>query len=286
MEKIGIHRVTVDDGVEVAAHVYGQGPAIVFVHGALEDGEKLWLEMTSHLSDRYRCYLMDMRGTGISDDHPDLSPERQVRDLVAFAESVDGPVGVVGESGGAIWTLGAAARSAAIAAAALYEPVAFEIQTREQAEAFQEGAARMKELVEEGRLTEAAKVFLRGVYSDEEWATVPREYLVASGHYVPRQLNEFEQLAASQYSPTASEELVKIDIPLLLMAGTRGEISEWVEAGVRYIAQHAEDTRISTLEGLGHAAPSLQPEIVADELRQFFDQTLPRGEAPRPESRM
>jgi pimeloyl-ACP methyl ester carboxylesterase len=185
MKKRGIHRVTVDDGAELAGHVYGQGPPIILIHGALEDGEKLWLEVTEHLCDRFTCFLMDMRGAGMSDEHPDLSPQRQVRDVVAFAESVGGPVGVFGESGGAMWTLGAAAHSEAIA-------------------------------------------------------------------------------------------------PLLLLHGTRGPLSEWFEESVYHIANHVDRTRIRTFEGLGHSGPKLQPEVIAQELRRFFERTLPREELSQP----
>ena len=286
MEKRGIHRVNVDDGVELAGHVYGQGPALVFVHGALEDGEKWWLGMMPHLSDRFCCYLMDLRGTGMSDDHPDLSPQRHARDVAAFVESIGGPVGVVGESGGGLWTLGAIARSEAIVAAAVYEPAVMDVQTRAQAEAFEEEVTRMRELADDGQMVEAAEVFLRGVYSDEEWATVPREYLEASGRYVPRQLSEFEQLAESKYSPTDPQELAKINVPLLLLTGTGGETSDWMEKSIGHIASFVDDAQVRKVEGLGHAGPLLQPEIVAREVRQFFERTLPRGEAPRPESRM
>lgn len=281
MEKSGIHRITVDDGVELAGHVYGRGPAVVFVHGALEDGEKWWLEMTSHLSDRFCCYLMDLRGTGMSDDHPDLSPQRQVRDVVAFAESIGEPVGVVGESGGAMWTLGAAARSAAIATAAVYEPVVFEVATRQQAEAFDDEVSRMRELADDGRVVEAAEVFLKGAYTDDEWELVPRDYVEASGRYVEMQLREFEQIAQSDYSPTDPGVLKNIDVPLLLMHGERGDLADWLEASVHHIAEHVDNSQIRQFKSLSHAAPILQPKMLADEVRQFLDQTLPRGEAAR-----
>ncbi len=279
MEKVGVHRTTADDGVELAGHVYGQGPTIVFVHGALEDGEKLWLELASHLSDRFCCHLIDMRGTGMSDEHSDLSPRRQVHDLAAYVESIGAPVGVIGESGGAIWTLGATARSEAIAAAALYEPVAFEAATQELAQAFEGEVSLMNELAEEGRWVEAAEVFFRGVYSDEEWATVSKEYVKLSGRYVQRQLQEFEQLEESEYSPTDSDELAEINAPLLLLNGTRGPLSEWFEQSVHHIARHVDDTRTRRFDGLGHSGPMVHPELIADELRPFFERTLPRAEA-------
>ena len=285
MEKQGIHRVTVDDGVELAGHVYGHGPAVVFLHGSLGDGETYWTELTRRLSDRFRCYLMDMRGTGKSSEHHDLSPERQVRDVTAFVESIGEPVGVFGTSGGAVWTLGTAAQSEAIAAAAVYEPGVFEVQTREQAEAFKELLSRINELADQGKLSDAGDVFNTAVLLDEEWELIVPEYIEGSGRYVRRELREMAQVAESDYSPTAPGVLEKIDVPLLLLTGTRGPLSDWFHEGVRYVAGHVQDAQVRTLEGLGHAGPVLQqPDVVAGELRQYFERMLPRAEESRPEA--
>ena len=283
MEKRGIHRVTVDDGVELAGHVYGKGPALVFVHGSLGDGETYWSPLARHLSDRFRCYLMDMRGTGMSGEHSDLSPQRLTRDVSAFVESIGESVGVFGTSGGAVSTLAAAARSEVITAAAVYEPSIFEVQTREQAEAFEELVSRMKELADEGQLIEAAEVFNRAVLLDDEWETIVPDYLEGSWRYIPRELREVAQAAESDYSPTAPGVLEEINVPLLLLTGTRGPMSAWFREGVRYIAEHVDGARTRQLEGLGHSGPVLkQPTAVAEELRQFFERTLPRAEESRP----
>ena len=282
MEKRGIHRVTVDDGVELVGHVYGRGPAVVLVHGSLGEGQSYWPPLTSHLRDRFRCYLLDMRGTGMSDEHRDLSPKRQVRDVAAFAESIGGRVGVFGTSGGAVWTLGAAARSEAIAAAAVYEPGFMETLTREQEEAFEELVSRLRERAEQGQWAEAADTFNGEVLDDDERETIFQAYLETSRRYVARELREFAQTAESDYSPAAPEELEKINIPLLLLTGTRGPMSDWFHESVRYIAEHVDDARVRQLDGLGHAGPVLQqPDAVAGELERFFEQKL-SAESPRP----
>ena len=287
MEKRGIHRVTVDDGVELAGHVYGEGPPIVFVHGSLGDGEMYWTGLASHLGDRFRCYLLDMRGGGMSDDHHDLSPKRMAQDVADFADSIGGPVGIFGTSGGAMWALGAAVRSEMVAAVAANEPGVFEVQSPEQAEEFQQLVTRVGELADQGDLKEAANTFNSAVLSEEEWETITPDYLEGSWRYVPRELRMMPQEAESDFSATAPEELKKIDVPVLLLHGTRGPMSDWFYKGVRHVAQHVEDAQIRKLEGLGHAAPVLrQPTAVADELRQFFEQVLPRAQTSRPGARM
>ncbi len=66
------------------------------------------------------------------------------------------------------------------------------------------------------------------------------------------------------------------------MHGMRSSLSDWFQASVQHIDEHVDDARIKVFEGLSHAAPKQEPETLADELRQFFEATLPRPEAPQP----
>ena len=128
-----IHRAVSSDGTEIAGHVQGQGPALVLIHASLGDGDSDWAAALPFLKDNFTCYTMSTRNRGLSGNSDDLSLERQVEDVVAFAESISEPVGLAAASGGSISTLGAAAQSKAVAAAAVYEPIVFEIIGEEDA---------------------------------------------------------------------------------------------------------------------------------------------------------
>jgi pimeloyl-ACP methyl ester carboxylesterase len=129
------HTITVDDGAQIAGRVRGEGPNLLLVHGALEDGDSVWGELAFLLEDRFICHLMYVRGSGSSSDHPDVRPQRLARDVGGYARSIGGPVGVVAESGGCMSALGAAAETDVIGALALHEPVVLEVQTDEEASA-------------------------------------------------------------------------------------------------------------------------------------------------------
>jgi 3-oxoadipate enol-lactonase len=55
------------DGLRLAYAVEGEGPPLVFVHGATGTARYEWSGLAGVLADRYRCLLPDLRGHGRSD---------------------------------------------------------------------------------------------------------------------------------------------------------------------------------------------------------------------------
>lgn len=113
------HFGTTSDGVRIGGTVHGQGPPIVFWHGAYGDGDLDWRPLLSHLTTSFTCFLPSWRGRGLSDDDPDLSYQRRIADVVDFVDSLGEPTGLVGWSGGANPALAAAGRSDWVKAVAL-----------------------------------------------------------------------------------------------------------------------------------------------------------------------
>ena len=89
------HRAVSSDGTEIVGRVHGHGPPLVLLPGGPGDSETTWRFLLPLLREHFTCYAMDTRGRGLSVDHPDHSPERLADDIVAFAESIGEPVGLV-----------------------------------------------------------------------------------------------------------------------------------------------------------------------------------------------
>lgn len=260
------------DGTEIVGRVRGGGPPLVLIHGSLEDGDLLWGPMLPYLEDRFTCYLPSTRGRGLSAGNADLSPARLVEDVVAIAESVGEPVGLVGESAGGMLALGAAARSEAVAAVAAYEPVVLEAQSEEDAAALSETVERVARLAESGRLADAARTFAEPLLNDAEQAELAGAGLwERCGRYVPVLLQELEALGRSQEpGPTSPAVLEGIDVPVLLLYGSRSALRHWFEAGVRHVDDEVADARVREVAGTGHWAPVLAPASITAELESFF----------------
>jgi pimeloyl-ACP methyl ester carboxylesterase len=266
-----IHRATSADGTEIAGRVRGQGPPLVLVHAGLGDGDLDCGGLASFLEDRFTCYLASTRNRGLSGHSDDLGGERHVEDLVAFVDSIGKPVGLATWSGGAIAVLGAAARTAAVSAVAVYEPIVVEELGEEDNERFEAAVAHMAELAEQGRLTEAARDWMPDFANEEEMAAFEASgYFEAAGRFVPVLLGQLEQLAeAHGPSPTEPSELARIEAPVLVLQGSK-TTRRWLVEGVRHVAEHVADARIREVPGAGHSCMPAQPEKLVDDLTQFF----------------
>lgn len=263
-----IHRTTSNDGTRIAGHVDGQGPPLVLVHGALEDGDLCWDAMVPHLRHRFTCYRPSTRSRGLSDASDDLTPQRRLADIVSFVDSIGEPVLLFGESDGGALALGAAARSDAVAAVGVYEPVVFEVAGEDLDASLQGTLPDMARTVADGRLAEAARIFGGLVANDGELAALTdSDYLQEAGRYMPVFLRELEQADHPEaLSLTDASLLDAIEVPVLLQRGTRSALYDWMVDGTRHVAAHVADARVQEIEGAGHFAVALEPEAVADRL--------------------
>ncbi|MYN63649.1 MAG: alpha/beta fold hydrolase [Acidobacteria bacterium] len=98
---------TLDDGFELYYEVHGEGPVVVFAHGA--GGTHLsWWQQIPAMSEHFECVTFDHRGFGYSRDVPS-GPGRAafVDDLHGLLEHLGiGRVALVGQSMGGWTTLG------------------------------------------------------------------------------------------------------------------------------------------------------------------------------------
>jgi pimeloyl-ACP methyl ester carboxylesterase len=272
MHENPIHRAVSADGTEIIARVHGRGPPVVLLPAGPGDSELSWRYVVPFLSEQWTCYLLETRGRGASADHPDHSPDRLVEDVVAVAESIGEPVGLVGW-GSALAVRVAARNGAAVFAVALYELGAGEVMSEESGKRMGEVFAGVAELVAEGRLVDAARAFIEGgdvIYSQEDLDSgAPAEFWEAAASRLPLFLQESKQAAGSgQPGPTSASELGKITVPVLLLHGDR--TSQWFSDSVQHVARHVLDATVRQIPGAAHFGPYTQPVAVANELIQFF----------------
>lgn len=96
-------------------------------------------------------------------------------------------------------------------------------------------------------------------------------YFEACERYVPVLLEELMAgIQSHNYSATDPAVLGQISVPGLLMHGSESALHPWFSAGVRHIAQHGPNSQVQELPGIGHWAPVIEPEPIADEIRRFF----------------
>jgi pimeloyl-ACP methyl ester carboxylesterase len=279
MEDRRIHRAVSADGTMIAGRVHGHGPPLVFVHGGLGDGERSWGPLLGLLGERFTCHTMSTRGRGrsaapVDGDH---SLARLVEDVVAYVESIGSRAGLIGYSSGGMLAFGAAARSAAVSAVAVYEPPVFEVPSEDRPRPTPEKAARAVEAVADGRAAEAARIMIRGVATDDE--LVALEAQGAFEAWAPNVRVGLQEVPGYEGSrdpgPTHPSVLAGLTVPVLYLHGARTP-TDWYVAGARHVGANVSDVRVEELTGAGHFAPLLAPEPIADALARFFES------APRP----
>jgi pimeloyl-ACP methyl ester carboxylesterase len=264
------HYVTSTDGVTIGATVHGQGPPLVFLQGAIGDGDIDWSRVVGHLTDRFTCHLPSMRGRGLSGDHPDLSPGRRTDDILAYIDSIGKPAGLVGWSGGGGWALAAAAQSEAVTAVAPFEPGILSLMDEQQQAIVGDAIARTSDLAAEGNLTAAVRAFADFPFNDEEIAVAEDiGYFEAAGRYVPNLLNLLQH--EMEYEGSTADDpavLGLIQAPVVVLLGSHTK--PFFTGSARYVADHVPNARVHEIPDVGHAAPLTHPEALAEALTEFF----------------
>ncbi len=263
------HHVTSTDGVTIGGAVHGQGPPLVFLHGAVGDGDIDWDLLLGHLIGRFTCYLPNLRGRGLSGDHPDLRTSRIVEDFATYVDSIGEPTGLVGWSGGASWALAVAAKADTVTAVAPFEPGMLSLMDEQDQAAIGNAVARTGELAAEGHLAAAARAFAGFPFNDEEIAVAEDAgYFEAAGRYVPNLLNLLQHAMESK-DPTADPAVLgAIKAPVVVLLGS--DTKPFFATSARYVADHVPNARIHEIPGAGHAAPLTHPEALAEALIDFF----------------
>ncbi|WP_436497144.1 alpha/beta fold hydrolase [Actinokineospora sp. HUAS TT18] len=268
-----IHRAVSADGTEIAGRVRGQGPPLVLVHGGIGDGEFAWAALLPELTDRFTCYLPSTRGRGLSADNPDHSPPRLTEDVTAFVDSIGAPAHLAGWSGSGAWVLGAAAHSDSVAAVAIYEPALIPVMGQDDLAQTFATMERVGAAAAAGELVEAMREFTPWICNDEEITALRRtDFFDRWAHGIPAMLR-FIQHDAAYEGPrsTDTEQLALITAPVLLLRGRQTRLGTFFTDSVRFIAQHVADSQVWELPGLGHFAPVLASQSVAEELITFFE---------------
>lgn len=268
------HEVIAADGASIAGTVHGSGPPLVFLQGIMGDGDLDWQALARHLSNRFTCHLPSWRGRGRCGAHPDVSLGRLADDVLAYVDSIAGPVGLVGWSAGANLALLAAvgAPPDAVHAVALIGPSMPWLMDEHERAALGGAVARMSELAVEERLTEAIRAFAEFPFTDDDIAVADDAgYFEAVGHYVPHLLDVQQQAMAYQ-GPTPDEPAVlgAVSAPVLVLHGSHAKAHDLTAA--RHVAAHVPDARTQQIAGAGHAAPLTHPQGLAAALTEFFSQ--------------
>jgi pimeloyl-ACP methyl ester carboxylesterase len=161
--------VTSKDGTTIAFDQSGQGPALVFVDGALQYRafDQGMAELAELLAPHFTVIHYDRRGRGDSGDTHTYELAREIEDIEAVIDEAGGTAFLYGISSGAALALEAACELPdKVRKLAMYEPPYNDDQ--ESRKSWKQYVRKLKELVKEGRAGDAVGHFMMLVGMPEE----------------------------------------------------------------------------------------------------------------------
>jgi pimeloyl-ACP methyl ester carboxylesterase len=252
--------VTSADGTRIEYERHGEGPPLILLYGG--GGRRFWDPVAPAFTDDYTVVVPDRRVHGEGADTEGYV-EREVADVAAVAEAIEGTPILFGHSFGGRKAI-EAARKIDVRAAIAYEPAYIVGEYREQADL----AARMRSHLDAGEPREAMKLHLKEVIHGGDIADF--EAWLDAWEGWPEAAGEAEQAVqmdrAIERIPLAED--LDIDAPALLLAGTEGP--SHLRDSVRAVHDRLERSRFVEFDGLGHLGPVEGPERVIGAVQSFL----------------
>lgn len=249
--------VTSADGTEIAYARDGDGPPIVMVHGGSGTHES-FDAVVPHLAEDFTVVRPDRRGRGESGDAEDYALAREVEDLAAVLDDLEGDATVFGHSFGGLVSLNAAIEGAPMDRLLVYEPAVLVGRYREEGDL----AARMQAAMDEGDRERAMALFFTVTGEADDVEALPFWPHDVDFGLAETVVRENHAIEAFELSDTPA-----LDVPTLLMTGERGP--EQLKASVEALDERVPHSEVVELDGVGHDATDTAPETVADVLREF-----------------
>jgi pimeloyl-ACP methyl ester carboxylesterase len=263
--------VTSRDGTPIAYERGGGGPPLILVHGTTSD-HLTWELVLPELQKHFTVYAIDRRGRGESGsgDGTAYDIEREFEDVVAVIDSIDGTVGLLGHSYGAICALEGALRSSRVGGLVLYEGT---FPVPEGTELYPpEALDSVRSSLKAGDREGALRIFYHDIalISPEEiemlrslpiWAA-----RVALAPTIPHETRAFERYV-SNFDPA---RLGNLRTPTLLLLG--GDSPPLERAAAESLDSALPDGQMVVMPHQAHLAHRTAPQLFAREVVRFLKQ--------------
>ena len=252
------------DNIAVAFNIAGAGTPLVLVHGT-NGSHAHWNLALPYLVPYFTIYAMERRGRGQSGDAPTYSIECEFEDVAALANSIGGPVDVLGHSFGAACVLGAAKQILNLRRIILYEPPMLqEQQTPGRAVLLD----RMEQMLANDEREQVVITLLRDMLNipqpmlDRLQALPNWADQVSAAHTIPRELRQ-----SHCYAPNLAD-LEQITNPTLFILGENSPA--FFRRTTETLHAHLPNSQIAVLPGQQHSAMLTSPEYFASLVVKFL----------------
>lgn len=258
------------DGTTLAYDVYGNGPALIYITGAIcfRSFEPVLYD-AKVFAEEFTAYNYDRRGRGDSGNTLPHSIEREVEDIEAMIDAAGGTAYLYGHSSGAILALEAAMRLGdKVHKLVMYDP-SYVNDEAYQTE-FKELTQGLCKLLDRGDNDEAIRLFLEGI-------GIPKE-VIAGMQQSPQWATIVALAPTLAYDTTLASDLPPIEQASRLTTPTQIIVGEESPASIHEVASQLSEAipnaECSQLAGQDHMP---NPDILLPVLAGFLNGSVVRS---------
>jgi pimeloyl-ACP methyl ester carboxylesterase len=216
------------------------------------------------LAEQFTVYAIDRRGRGESGDAAAYELEREAEDVAAVVDSIDGPVVLLGHSGGALYSLEAALLTDNVRTLIVNEPP---IQLGDHTLDVEDAISEMTRLLDDGENERLLVLFLQQeAHLTRDEIDVVRsapiwQDMVDAAHTLPR---EYQAIAAYEFDAARFSGVVT---PALVLSG--GESPPFYRDATEAVDEALPNSRLVRFDGHSHEPMNTAPDRFLEEVLAF-----------------
>jgi pimeloyl-ACP methyl ester carboxylesterase len=263
------------DGSIISYQTLGKGKKIIIVPATMGASQH-YMALASQLANKFEIFIINRRGrNGSSPQGENYSLDKECEDLEVLIKKTETSF-LFGHSYGAIVTLNTACKQT-LSKIALYEPPISDYKPNSGGP---EWLGSFREHLSRKDFIGAQVVMMKGLkLLDSQLIHLPEEQIkkIFGSHFNEERLKELTEML-----PTVINELKEVDklgsnceryakvtAKTLLMIGKNSP--DYLHNSIHSLESILTDYRTKEFSELGHGGPSIIPEIVAQELIDFFE---------------
>jgi pimeloyl-ACP methyl ester carboxylesterase len=252
------------DGTLIAYDRMGEGPAVIFVDGALSTrGGKA--DLARLLGERFTVYSYDRRGRGDSGDTQPYAVDREIEDIDALIDAAGGSAFLYGHSSGGCLALNATLElSGKVGKLALYEAPYNDDPAAQKA--WGEYLTSLTELLAAGRRGDAVALFMALVGMPAAQIEGMRQAPSWAGMEAIAPTLAYDHTGImGKHGSIPTERAARIQVPTLVISGTSG--APFMLETAKTLSRTIPGAELHALDGQAH---DVHAEVLAPVLAEFF----------------
>jgi pimeloyl-ACP methyl ester carboxylesterase len=251
------------DGTTIAFDKEGEGPAVIFVDGAMSTRSGK-ADLAGLLSPHFTVYRYDRRGRGDSGDTKPYAVEREIEDIDAMIDKAGGSASLYGHSSGGCLALDATVKlGGKVKKLAMYEAPYNDDPAVQKA--WGEYLKNLNEALASDRRGDAVALFMALVGMPAAQIEGMRHAPFWAGMEAVAPTLAYDHVGVMGDETIPTERAARVHVPTLVMSGSNG--APFMLETAKTLTRVIPGAKLSILDGQAH---DVHADVLAPVLAEFF----------------